>query len=101
MAHTVVWSRAALDDVEDIASFIARDSAAYAQAVVGRIVDVTRRISDHPLAGRIVPERADERYRETFVYSYRLIYRVDTDRVLIVAVIHGKRLLSAVDERLS
>ena len=36
-------------------------------------------------------------YRECFVYSYRLIYRVENDHVLIVAVIHGKRLLESVE----
>jgi mRNA-degrading endonuclease RelE of RelBE toxin-antitoxin system len=27
------------------------------------------------------------------VYSYRLIYRIDPTRILVTAVIHGKRLL--------
>jgi plasmid stabilization system protein ParE len=32
-----------------------------------------------------------------FVYSYRLIYRVEEASVLIVAVIHGKRLLENIE----
>jgi len=40
-------------------------------------------------------------YREIFVYSYRLIYRTDKQSVLIVAVIHGSRLLEeAVADRI-
>lgn len=31
--------------------------------------------------------------RERFVYSYRLIYRVEASRILILAIMHGKRLL--------
>lgn len=29
--------------------------------------------------------------REVFAYSYRVIYRLEKDEVLIAAVIHGKR----------
>ena len=100
MAHDVVWSPEALDDVDDIAAYIARDSAVYAEAVVDRIIGTTRRLGEHPLAGRVVPERGNERYREVFVYSYRVIYRIDDDQVLVLAVIHGKRLLDAIDDRL-
>ena len=31
--------------------------------------------------------------RERFVYSYRLIYRTNPSDVLVVAIIHGNRLL--------
>ena len=52
------------------------------------------------MIGRIVPEVGDETIRERFVYSYRLVYRIEPDRILVVAVIHGKRLLENVSERL-
>ena len=36
----------------------------------------------------------DARYREKIVYSYRLIYRVvSPERIEVLAVIHGTRLL--------
>ncbi len=50
--------------------------------------------------GRMVPELAVEDTRERFVYSYRLIYRVQSDHVLILAVIHGRRLLENLQHRL-
>lgn len=43
--------------------------------------------------GRKVPELGDTNIREIFVYSYRLIYKIDSNTVLFVAVVHGKRLL--------
>jgi len=46
-----------------------------------------------------VPKFGDEHIRERFVYSYRLIYRIREHQVLVVAVIHGKRLLEAIDDR--
>jgi len=41
--------------------------------------------------GRVVPEMGDESIRERFIYSYRLVYRIEPERILVVAVIHGKR----------
>ena len=43
--------------------------------------------------GREVPEFQDPEFRELLAYSYRIIYQVGTDEVLIAAVIHGKRSL--------
>jgi addiction module RelE/StbE family toxin len=95
MAYRVIWSPRALDDIESIASYIARDSAAYASAVVAKIIKATRTLRRFPLAGRIVPEFEDENLRERFVYSYRIIYRIEADTITVAAVIHGRRLLSS------
>jgi toxin ParE1/3/4 len=91
MAYRVSWSARALRDVEAIADYIALDSPAYAKAVVKRIVNVTRTLSSFPNSGRTVPEFQDPQIREIFAYSYRVIYRLDKEDVLVVAVIHGKR----------
>lgn len=52
------------------------------------------------MIGRIVPEIGNEKIRERLVYSYRLVYRIESGRILIVAVIHGKRLLDSIADRL-
>lgn len=39
----------------------------------------------------MVPEVRDPAIRETFLHSYRILYRVDRDPILILAVIHGAR----------
>jgi toxin ParE1/3/4 len=93
MAYSVVWSPNALDDVDEIAAYIARDSPTYAAAVVEKILNTTRNLQNFPLLGRIVPESNEESVRERFVYSYRLIYQVQEETVIVIAVVHGKRLL--------
>ena len=92
MDYKVVWSPAALDDVDSIAAYIARDSELYAGAVVEKILETARRLSQFPMAGRIVPELHEDCVRERFIYSYRLIYQIQKDTVTVAAVIHGKRL---------
>jgi addiction module RelE/StbE family toxin len=89
----VSWSPTALDDVDAIAEYIHRDSPAYASAVVSKLLEAARNLATSPNAGRIVPEFDDETIRERFVYSYRLIYRIQGNDVLVVAVVHGRRLL--------
>ncbi len=101
MAYRLVWSPRALDDVDSIASYITRDSTAHASAVVSKIIQSTRTLRRFPFAGRIVPEFENPALRERFVYSYRIIYRIDRDVVTVAAVIHGRRMLESIEPPVS
>ncbi len=100
MGLEVKWSPEAAEDLVSIAEYIARDSEYYARAVVTEILSISRNVGEFPLIGRVVPEVGDGTIRERFVYSYRLVYRIESERILVVAVIHGKRLRENVAERL-
>ncbi len=100
MAYKVNWSPEAIEDLQSIADYIAKDSRIYAQSVVTKVFDVSRSLASHPLIGRIVPEIGLAKIRERFVYSYRFIYQVEDNKILIVAVIHGKRLVDNILDRL-
>jgi toxin ParE1/3/4 len=93
MAYKIVWSPKAIDDADSIALYISRDSTSYAAAVVRKILDIARSIEAFPFAGRVVPELDDTNIRERFLYSYRIIYRIEETTVTVAAVIHGMRLL--------
>ena len=99
MDYRVTWSPEAVEDLESIAEYIERDSIFYARSVVTKILEASRSIKENPLIGRIVPELDDSNIRERFVYSYRLMYQLDERKILIVAVIHGKRLLENMETR--
>jgi plasmid stabilization system protein ParE len=49
--------------------------------------------------GRVVPELGDAGIREVFVFRYRLMYRVEQARVVIVAFVHGAQDFAAWRER--
>jgi len=100
MAYKVNWSPEAIEDLQSIADYIAKDSRIYAQSVVAKVFDISRSLASHPLLGRIVPEIGMAELRERFVYSYRLIYQIEDNKILIVAVIHGKRLIENILDRL-
>ena len=100
MARSLAWSPEAIEDIESIVSYIERDSSWYAKVVASRIIETAETIPEYPEIGRVVPEIGDVAIRERFAYSYRIIYRVEADRVLVAAVIHGNRLLQPFAQRI-
>ena len=57
---------------------------------------LTRRadaLSEHPLIGRVVEQYQLDDIREVYEGRYRMIYRVLPDRIDILTVRHGGRLL--------
>jgi toxin ParE1/3/4 len=100
MAAALSWSHEALDDIDAIAAFIARDSIHHAGRVVEALFEIGEAIAASPMAGRVVPELGDPQIRERFLYSYRVIYELtDPGRVDVIAVLHGRRLLESIGER--
>ncbi|MGI8785211.1 MAG: type II toxin-antitoxin system RelE/ParE family toxin [Acidobacteriota bacterium] len=91
----VRWTPQALDDLEAICAFIARDAPQVAAVFADRIFHTTDRLANHPRSGRIVPELEIENIREVILGNYRVIYRIEEADVQIVTVYHGARLLDA------
>ena len=94
----VAWSEPAVADLVAIHDYIARDSPRYAQRFVERLIAAAEPLESFPQLGRIVPE-GDGRHRELLVRSYRIIYRVEGQEILIVTVVHGSRDLAGADEK--
>jgi toxin ParE1/3/4 len=101
MAFQIVWSREALDDTERIAEYIAKDSEAYAAITVQRFFSEMEELALFPKMGRALPEIDDDAYRDWIVGAYRIVYRVEQSQVMVIAVVHGARLLTrAIGDRL-
>jgi len=49
--------------------------------------------------GRVVPEFGNPNLCELFVREYRLIYSIEETRIIILALIHGKRDLKRLWEK--
>ncbi|MBI2901096.1 MAG: type II toxin-antitoxin system RelE/ParE family toxin [Planctomycetes bacterium] len=89
----VVWTPQALDDLDAVCLFIARDSPRVAQTFAGRAFQAADRLALFPRSGRVVPELGIEDVREVFLQAYRIIYRVRGERAEILTVHHGARIL--------
>lgn len=91
-------SNSARDDLDDLVHYISRDSSFYARRFGEKIVLATRRLRDFPESGRIIPETEDQKLREIIVQGYRMMYRLEANRVLILAIVHGNRDFAEVEK---
>lgn len=89
------FSPQALSDLEEIARFIARDDPAAAVAWGDKLIDRAEEAGQHPMAGRVVPEIGDRMIREVLLKTYRIIYRVEPKRIVVLTVTEGHRRLRA------
>lgn len=91
----VIWTREAVEDVEAIKAYVARDSIRYASLLAERIVAAVGRLESYPESGRVVPEVGDASLREIIHGAYRIVYRIQAESVQVVTVHHAARLLGA------
>jgi toxin ParE1/3/4 len=89
MDKEVVWTLLATVDLESIVEYILRDSESYAAAVARELMAAGRSLATLSERRRIVTEYEDPAVRELIVRRYRLIYRVRSDRVEVLRIIHG------------
>ncbi|MDQ3191007.1 MAG: type II toxin-antitoxin system RelE/ParE family toxin [Bacteroidota bacterium] len=90
----VSWTLQSLEDIENIAEYIAKDSVKYAQIQVQEFFKVVKLLEEYPKAGRIVPELSNKSIREIIVGAYRIIYRiVSAQKIDILNVHHSYKLL--------
>ena len=92
--YLVVWARAAAHDLEELVAYIAADSPVKARKVLRKLRERAARLEVSPERGRIVPELAGlgiRTFRQLVVRPYRMMYRVDDDRVTVLAVFDGRR----------
>jgi toxin ParE1/3/4 len=85
----VVFSPAAIADLEEIGDYIAQDSPARAETFVAEIRERCRRIADAP---RAAPQRADLRpgMRMVPFGRYLIFYSID-DGIRIERILYGMR----------
>ena len=95
-ARAVFWARSARRDLEGIIAYLADRSPKAALATLDQLEIKAKALANLPERGRIVPELRHlhvRQYRDLVVATYRLIYRVRGARVVVLAVLDGRRSL--------
>jgi len=85
----VVWTFAALADLEGIRRYIGNFNPYAAQDMAARIIEAGNSLANFPYRGRSVP--GTELRQTTLARPYIIRYRVEPNRVLILRVRHGTR----------
>jgi len=89
----IIWSPLALDRVSEIAGYIAQDKPSAAEKWVKAIFSKVEQLEVASELGRIVPEIGNSQFRELIYYNYRIIYRIEKNRISILTVRHGRQIL--------
>ena len=87
------WTLRAKKDLIEIGRFIAKDKPSAARNWVEKLRQRARKTMDMPLLGRKVPEIDRDDIREVFLGNYRIVYLVAENRIIILTVFEGHRLL--------
>ena len=85
------WTPQSVNDIEQIAEYIAKDSRVYASIQTERFFEAVKILEVQISAGRIVPEIGDDSIREIIIGYYRIIYRVVNDRQADILTVHHSR----------
>ncbi|HET7710720.1 MAG TPA: type II toxin-antitoxin system RelE/ParE family toxin [Thermoanaerobaculia bacterium] len=100
MAREVVWAQSAVNDLLEAVEYIAKDSPSYAATLASRADAAAASLLDLADRGHRVREYRDPNIRELIVgRSYRLIYKVADERVVITAFVHVARDLERIPDR--
>ena len=96
----IVWTRASIVDLDQIIDYVALDSGVdHALGLYEKIRDKIDSLSRLPRRGRIVPELESIsvlEFREILMDRYRIIFRIDDKKVVLVGVFDGRRDLEAI-----
>ncbi|NEX21477.1 type II toxin-antitoxin system RelE/ParE family toxin [Thiorhodococcus mannitoliphagus] len=91
MAGELIWSRTAVDDIDAIATWIARDSAMHARLLVERVMAQGESLLDEPGRPRLLVELDEIRVFDLPAAGFRVLYERHGDDLHLLAVIHNER----------
>ena len=95
----LIWTEPALEDLGQIADYIAIDDPNAAKRLVRRVFSRAELLQDFPEMCPVPHDLPDSRYRHLVVRPLRIFYRIDGDSVFVVYVMRSERLLKASDLR--
>jgi len=87
----IVWSEPALDDLDEIAQYIALDNFTAAKKLVKNVFKKVDRLKEFPSSGRVPPELRGFRYRAVIVGPCRVFYRTAENSVIVLHVMRSER----------
>jgi plasmid stabilization system protein ParE len=87
----IIWTEPALDNLNDIAEYIAVSNLYAAKQLVENVFSKVQRLEQFPHSGRIPEEIATLNYREVVVNPCRVFYKVDNDSVYILHLLRQER----------
>ena len=89
----VEWLKVADYDLIQIYNYIYENSIYYSIKTVNNIVNLVKHLEYSPYMGRKIPEFNEENKRELIYKSYRIMYKIEHNKVFIRRIWHSARKL--------
>ncbi|MFA5454342.1 MAG: type II toxin-antitoxin system RelE/ParE family toxin [Sulfurimonas sp.] len=92
--YKIQWTTNAKNDLLNIVEYIKNDSPSVAKEVYAKIREKAHSSDFFPLKGRVLPELQKEGitlYREVIALPWRIIYKVGSDTVYIMAILDSRQ----------
>jgi len=89
----LIWTEAAVSDLNAIADYIALDDPKAARLLVQRVIRHVEQLRAHPESGSVPRELRGMCYRQIVERPCRVFYRFDAGTVFVLHVIRGEMLL--------
>lgn len=93
----IVWSPLSYERLENIYEFISDKDTVAAKKLINRIFERVESLSKYPERGRKVPEINRNEIREIFESEYRIIYKIEPKKIIILTIRNFKQLLTKID----
>lgn len=87
----IIWTNPALEDLNDIAEYIALSNLLSAKKLVSKIFDKVEHLEMFPESGKKPIELTNLNYCEVVVNPCRIFYKIDNDKVYILHVMRQER----------
>ncbi len=92
--HTITFAASAVRDLEEIRAWYADQQVPdVGERLLGEVVAQVEQLAGFPESGRIVPEFGVAHLKEIIHPPFRIVYRLEKNRVRIVRVWRSERLL--------
>lgn len=94
MKKTIRWSAETLAQLEEIHFYISQESIPLASRYTEKIIKAIERLTTFPHIGHIASGFSHYRpsLREFLVEEYRIIYQVNEKEIVLITLLHQKRL---------
>ena len=85
----VIWTDFAIQDLNDIGEYIAKDSVRYAEITVSELFVSVDILENYPKAGVSVSEFDNEFIRQIIKGNYRIVYQIIDDYRIDILTVHN------------
>jgi toxin ParE1/3/4 len=91
---SITFTASALNDLQAIRAWYADQQASKTgERLLLEIISHAERLADFPESGRIVPEFGIMNLREIIYSPFRIVYRIDARKIMIIRVWRSERML--------